>query len=289
MFAAMCRIETHKLYRRKVLWLMLAALAGLIVLSVGGAFVMIAAGFFDASSGVAALFLWPDALGFGLNLASNQSLGALLVMVLAAVLIAQEYDWQGHALWLRQGASRNAVLGAKVVVLLGSVALIVAAALLVGSLASGLSTWALRGELSLARVDVAQVGLSALRTAYTLLPYAALAVLFAVWTRSLAASIALGIGYTFLVEGLFSQLLRLVGGLPGRIALYLPGQMATAVMQLNQGMIAGPDAEVQAGNEMAQRMFSYLSPKVAALGIAVYVALFVGLAFWRFRRQDLTA
>lgn len=283
MFAPMVKTEFKKLYRRKLLWIELIVLAGLIVMFFGALFAMSESGMLPDDSGeINEMIAWPDSLITALNFASGQSLGGLLVVILVSVIVAQEYDWGTLALWLHQGISRRTVLAAKFAVLLTSVVLLTLTPLLVGGIFSAVITPSLTGELDLSQTDFAGLGLSILRTAYSLVPYLALTFLFAILTRSLAFSIGVGVGYALVIEGVLSQLMILVGGLPEKIALWLPGQMAASLWQVNQATV------LSSNGEDADFVIEYLDPSLAAVGIAVYAVIFLGLAFWRFQKQDLT-
>jgi ABC-2 type transport system permease protein len=283
MFAPMLKIEFKKLFRRRLLWVEMAVLAIMVAGFFTALFLMHEAGVLPEDlEAIEDVIAWPDSLITSLGFASGQSLGGLLVVILVSMVVAQEYNWDTMSLWLRQGVGRRTVLAAKFVVLLVSVVLLTLAPLVVGGILSALMTPSIAGELDMSQVDFAEVGLSALRTAYTLVPYLGLTFLFAVLTRSLAFSIGVGVGYALVIEGVISQLMMLVGGVPAKIAMWLPGQMAAAISQLNQSIFV-------ADGEEADFVLEYLDPNIAAIGIAVYAAVFIGIAFWRFQKQDLTA
>ena len=138
----------------------------------------------------------------------------------------------------------------------------------------------LQGSLPFAEVDWWQAALSILRTAYTLLPYAALTFLLAVASRSTVVAVGGGLAYTLLIEGVLMQLLGLVGGTWAKIGQYLPAGLSNSLASLNRvsrqtnsGLVTQADG---------------LSMETAVIGIALYTLLFVGLAVLAFRRQDLS-
>jgi ABC-type transport system involved in multi-copper enzyme maturation permease subunit len=117
-------------------------------------------------------------------------------------------------------------------------------------------------------VDWGQVALNILRTAYTLLPYAAFAFLLAIASRSTVVAIGVSLAYTLLVEDVLMQLLGLVGGTWATIGQYLPAGLGNSLASINQA--------------------EGVSMETAVIGIALYTLLFVGLAVLAFQRQDLT-
>lgn len=287
MLAPMLKVEFKKLYRRRLVWVEMAILAGLIAVFFMALFLMYQADALPEEMGdIKDTIAWPDAFVTSLEFANGQNLGGLLVVILVSMVVAQEYNWDTFSLWLRQGVNRHTVLLAKFIALCSAVVLLTLTPLLAGGLVSALITPSLDGELAPADIDFAEVALSALRTAYTLIPYLSLTFMVAVLTRSLAFSIGVGVGYALILEGLVSQLMMVIGGLPAKIAMYLPGQMAAAIGELNRGI---EQTAIEAQEAEGAIHLEYLDPTLAAIGIAIYAALFIGIAFWAFRNQDLTA
>ena len=290
MLAPMIGIEHTKLYRRRVLWVEMALVALLVVAMFGMIAVMHLTGLLGADGDqLQEIVTWPGSLLLSLNISASSGLGGLLVVVLVGVVVAQEYQWQTYSLWLRQGVGRPTVLVAKIVTLLGAILLLVLTPLLVGGLASAAVTPLITGTLRVEDVVFGEVLLSVLRTAYSLLPFMALTCLIAVRTRSMAASIGIGVGYTLLVEEVFAQIMMLVGGVPARLAMYLPGQMAAALSNMNSEIMAFTATVTQGGEEMLAMMPQYVPLEVAVVGVAIYTLLFLGLAARMFLKQDLTA
>jgi ABC-type transport system involved in multi-copper enzyme maturation permease subunit len=285
----MLRIENSKLYHRKLLWVEMAFLVAVVVTLFSVFFALHTTNLPAEDAEVLRLFIvWPTSLLMALDFASAQNFGGMLVVILVSVIVAQEYRWGTLSLWLRQGASRPAVMAAKFVTLLGATTLLVLAPLLFGGVLTAFFTPVVTGSsLDIGQVNFLQVGLSILRTAYTLLPYLSLTFLFAVMTRSVAGSIGVGIGYSLIVEGIASQIMMIIGGIPAKIAMYLPGQMSLSIARLNTGM-ASALIEIEANGQDAVDLIGLLDPVTAAIGIAVYTAVFLGLAFWIFQKQDLT-
>jgi ABC-type transport system involved in multi-copper enzyme maturation permease subunit len=280
MFASMLKVELNKLYRRTLLWIELGALAGVIVLVFGGAFVARITGLFP-NDAIDALITWPQSLDYSLTFVTGQAFGALIVMLLASVGVAQEYRWGTYGLWLRQGASRTIILAAKFIAMFGAIVVLTLTALLTGGLLSAVFTLILQGGLNVGQVNLLQMAAKVLLTVYSLLPYLSMSFLVAVLTRSTAWSLGVGAAYALVIEGPLTQILMFaIGGLPAKIAMWLPGPMALAIVDINNTLATVSTTEVVGGPQ-------YLPPEAAAMGIAAYTLVFLSLAFWNFVRKDI--
>jgi ABC-type transport system involved in multi-copper enzyme maturation permease subunit len=273
MFWQMVSVEQKKLTRRKILWIELAvvvAVAALIPLII----YLVSQG--DGSGNVAVttdgsvddMFTWPLSLNMAIDLASGSGLGGMLIVILIGTLTAQEYGWRTMQLWLSNGISRPVLLLAKFTIVLLPALLFVLASFVTGALTTAVFTQNLQGSLPFAEVDWWQTALNILRTAYTLLPYAAITFLLAVASRSTVVAVGVSLAYTLLVEDVLLQLLGLAGGTWAKIGQYLPAGLGNSLASINQT--------------------DGVSMETAVIGIALYTLLFVGLAVLAFRRQDLT-
>lgn len=219
-----------------------------------------------------AAFTWPDALVSAVGMAASYGLGGLLIIVLMGAAVTQEYQFRTLHLWLSRGTPRLTYGLARFTSILLPALLIALTALLASGIAS-LGLQLLLGEpLPFDQVRPGALLLGALAAAYTLLPYAGLAFFLGVATRSTAATIAAGISILLLAENLLAQILALIGGIAAAAGAYLPVRLAAA-------LVAGGAPE---GGPA-------LAPGLAALGLALYTLLFVGLAVGKLYRQDLTA
>lgn len=286
MLANAFRMEVTKVFRRRMTWVLVAIL----VLLVAGVYLLIYAVAKDALSDPAVsagtveevhgMLCWPGALSSLLGLTGGAGLGGLMLVVLVGAMTAQEYTWRTTHLWLSRGLPRSAFLLAKYATLVVAALLIVLTAVLVASPLTAWFTQQLTGSLNLVDLNLAEMGLSILRTAYTILPYIGLTFLVAILTRSTAAAIGVGLAYTLLVENILVQLLGLAGGMWADVARYAPASLAAALMQTNQRLV-----EVDLGSGVNAGL---PSPWAAAGGIALYAVVFLGLSLWAFRRQNLT-
>lgn len=289
-------IEHKQVMKQKILWIELAALA---VIIVGMYLLLYATTFIQLPEGAAAgsneaqaaesareqlamvepMITWPGALVNALGMAGG-GLGGILIIIFTGAVVSQEFHWRTLHQWLARGVPRPVFAGARFLSLLLPSLLIVLAALLSAGAVSLVITAAMHGTFRAEQVDLGQLALSTLRTAYTLLPYAGLAFLLAVVTHSAVASIGIGLTYALLFESLLSQLLMLVGGMGAELVKFLPVALASSLMQGNSAIARGAPVIEQAGMTM-------LPEWAAALGVAIYTLAFVGLAILSLRRQDL--
>jgi ABC-type transport system involved in multi-copper enzyme maturation permease subunit len=288
MFWNILTIENTKTLKRSMLWIELALLALLTI----GIFVLIFIASLntggealppEASEQIKATLVWPGALMQALSLAAGNGLGGLLLIILVGAMTAQEYTWRTMHLWLGRGVPRLALVTAKFTATLFPALLFVLAPLAAGGITSGIFSMLLDGSLHLDQFNFAELLLAVLRTAFTLLPYAGLAFLLGIATRSTAAAIGGGLAYALLLEGVLAQILSLIGGTMGKLLAYLPTSLASALLTLNQAVLT---TGVTVNGDPAGTI-PLIEPAPAAIGIALWTAAFVGAALLIFRRQDL--
>ena len=286
MLRSMLRIERTKLYGRKTLWIELALVAVITVLLFG--LILLIQSLEEIPKAerelIASLLTLPNGVKVSLALSSNQMLGGLLMIVLVSMVVAQEYTWQSYTLPVRAGIPRLLIVLSKFLTLLLPALLLAFTALGVGLIMSALVTLTVEGQIDVSRINIVDLLLSTLITAYSLLPYMALTFMIAVLTRSLAASLSVVAGYVFLVEGLVPPLLSLFGGSVAQIALLMPGQLANALLNAT-----GQTSNMQIGTDTPPAAFNGADPAVAVIGIAAYTVIFLVVAAIQFQRQDLTA
>lgn len=277
-------IENTKIYRRKLFWVEIALMALMVLVlqiaidatvdaSINGA-AMTA----DERTEIKQMITWPGALVNVLNLASGNALGGLLFVVLVGAITAQEYNWRTLNLWLSRGIPRSLMGAAKFTALLLPALLIVLAAMVTGGAITGLLSVQIDGSLHLDQVNLLQLLYSVIRTTYTLLPYGALAFLLAVASRSTVVAISVGLSYVLILESILMQLLGLFGETLRSMIQYMPAALGESLFVLNQAI------DMAASNPSA----SSVNPWIAALGIAVWTLLFLGISLFIIQRQDLT-
>jgi ABC-2 type transport system permease protein len=286
MFMRTYSIEQTKLMRRPLPWILLAVLAGAIVLITAVNYLVLNNSFgqemgMDMTAEIRRQITWPGSLLNALAIAGGSALGGFLVVILSGTTMAQEYTWRTLQQWLGRGVPRPIFLAAKFAALLLPILLMVLVPLLVGGALTALFTIQLNGGLGFDQVAWSNVALRALATAYTLLPYAALTFLLAVATRSTVAAVGIGVAFALLVEGIILQMGALFSEALARLTLYLPAGLSQSLLQSQRLVQVSVDgAPVVSGAEL-------LSPAVAIAGIALYTVLFLALAMVIFRRQDL--
>jgi ABC-type transport system involved in multi-copper enzyme maturation permease subunit len=287
MFWQMINVEQSKITRRTMLWVELALLAiGIVVLHLA-LYGAIQAGESSSEGMPEELveqmeqsLVWPAGLGSALDFAAGPNLGGIMIIVLVGAVVAQEYTWRTLQLWLSQGVPRPLFLAAKFIALLLPVLMIVLVALLFGGLVTALLSQLITGSIAFAEVEWGRVLINTLGTAYTLLPYAGLAFFLAVLSRSTIVAIGGGLAYNLLLEGIAVELLGFVGGVWAEIGQYLPAGLGRGLLATNSGLT------VEIGGQVAPAV-PLLDPLPAAIGIALYTLVFLGLSILIFRRQDL--
>ena len=285
MFVSLLKSESTRLTKRTLFWIEIAAVAGMLVVIFSALIGVMQTQALPADevAQIEGSVAWPSGILSALSFMSGQSLGGLLMIVLVGVVVAQDYDWQVFSLWLRQGATRPAVLLGKFLILIAAALAFVFTALLVSALLSLAYSATLGGGVVMDGVNWAEMGLSILRTAYTLLPYLSFAFLIAVLTRSVAGTIGIGIAYALLVESVMRQIMLLFGAPIADLSAYLPGAMAQVIAALNTNLMS-----VTVNGEAAGAGLPFVETNIAIAGIAIYTLIFMGLALWRFTLQDLT-
>lgn len=226
----------------------------------------------------------PMALPFALSMLS--SFGTVLAVILVASTIGSEYNWRTIRTMLISSESRFKLLGAKLI----SAAVFVLAGMVIG-LAAGflmsLITTAIGGytfDFSFATGGyLRDQFLQFWRTFFVLTPYMLLGFLFAIAGRSAMPGIALGIGVYFL-ESIITTFMNLAGGWIARIPDYLLSANVNAITALNK-LPEGFRPGTMGGNNLSGQ-----TPAVshASVILAGYSLVFVVLAFYLFRKRDIT-
>jgi len=225
----------------------------------------------------------PLALPFALAILS--SFGTILAVILTASSVGTEYSWRTIRTILICSEGRLRFLGAK---------LVAAGILILTGMVAGLATGLLMSLITTAiggyafDFSFATGGylwdqfLQFWRTFHVLMPYTLLGFLFAVAGRSSMPGIALGIGIFFL-ESIVTAFMSLAGGWIARIPDYLLAanvRAITALSDLPQGVGMG-----MGGSDLSGQM-----PELwqAFLILAGYSLVFIVLAFYLFRKRDVT-
>jgi ABC-type transport system involved in multi-copper enzyme maturation permease subunit len=222
-----------------------------------------------------AFLSWP--LSFAFVQAAIMAVGPFLVIVLAGAVTAQEYGWRSFQLWLSRGVGRLIVLPAKMTAVSFTTLFLVSTAILLGGIISGLLSLWLVDSLPFELVHWGYLLLSVLAVTLALLPYAALALLLAVLSRSTAVTIGVGLAFVALVEPLISQLLPVLGERWAEVAAYLPGALGQSLTTDIVTRVADSGAAFS----------GLVSPGAAVIGLIFYVAGLLVASIALFQRQNL--
>jgi len=287
MFRNLVIVELRKLSARALLWVELSVLA----LLVGSMYVALIATLQKGSAStlppqavesLRQMLYWPQALNDAMVLAGGGELGGMLAVILVGAFMAQEYTWHTIHQQLSQGVSRSHFLLAKFVVVSMALGLIVLTALLAGGVVTAVFTYLDLGIRSLRKPAMGTLLFNVLRICLTLLPYAALTSFLAVASRSAMVAIGVGLGYSLLVENLVIKTLSMISPQIARAVRFLPAMLAQSIVQQ-----VSPTVQVDVGLQTSSRL-PLLGPNEAALMLTVYTVVFLVLAVWWFRRQDVT-
>jgi len=266
---ALLRSELFRLTHRMMPRVMLLLMAALVV----GAYVLL----WSASGSLSETELAEEkdhmrlanAPKYGMDIAYQ--VGFLVTVILASSSIATEYGWGTVRTVLARTGSRSAFLLAK----LSAIALFIGCSALVGALsvfiASSIVTVLGDLDTDLGSGFITRAMLSPVRVAVVLLPYASLSFAVALWSRTTAAGIVVVV-VAFYAEVLLMPLFEASGGFswfPEDLLIY---QNIRAILEMNA---ISPDPSLPD---------AWLGTGI----LAVYAAVFLAAAFWRFNSRDVT-
>ena len=268
--------EHTKIFKRRMFWVELGLMAILVIGFQITLYAVLRGSPMPAEErlNLTQMISWPNALVNILSYTGGDALGGLFITILVGAVTAQEYTWRTLQLWLSRGIPRLHLGLGKFAALLLPAFLIVLTAVVTGGVITAFLSTQVRGSLQFEQLDFLHLAFSIVRTTYTLLPYAAFTFLLAVASRSTVVAISGGLAYVLLIENILTQVLGLFDGPISQINRFLPGSMAKNLMSLNQapgGVVPGS-----------------LTPMNAAIGIGIWILLFLGLSLFIFRRQDLS-
>ncbi len=225
----------------------------------------------------------PMSIPFALTILT--SFGAVLAVILVASSVGNEYNWRTIRIALISSEGRLKFLGAKLI----SIAIIILIGMVIGlatGFIMGLITTAIGGnsfDFSFATGGYFwDQFLQFWRTFFVILPFTLLGCLFAIVGRSAMPGIAIGIGILFL-EPIITTFMKLAGGWVAKIPDYLFNANVNAINALNKLPIPGGFNGGLGGS-------SSQTPSVthAFAVLSVYIVIFAGVAFYLFRKRDVT-
>lgn len=266
--ARLVRWEQFKLQRRWMPWILLAILVAFSQIGIWVSFSSFGSSrSFDQS--LYDQFTLPGSISNAAGTA--QSIGMVLLTVLAASVIGSEYGLGTLRLVLARGTGRRKYLASKFVLLVGSAAaglLIVVALATVSSLIAGRLAQAPAAASS---YTWGKAGTSLLKAWTSLIPTVALTGLVTVLARSTAAGMAVGLGYGFGEQIITAILLPRFHWFQ-TVANYLIGRNISA--------LAGASGFGPGG-------IAYPGILHASLVLAAYTVVLGAVAFWLFQRRDV--
>ncbi|HEX2165922.1 MAG TPA: hypothetical protein VHG09_01670 [Longimicrobiales bacterium] len=224
---------------------------------------------------------WPGIISFG------SGLGVLVLLVTVVLLTASEKTWRTERQNVIDGLSRTQFFTAKMIVMVSLVALLWLGVIVLTAAFGALERLGEAAELPLARgIDLKLMG--GLLLNLTLV--GAIALFFGTSGSSSGAGLALAFLFLF-SQSLIAVLMVRLGGIWEIAAPFLPMQVLQA---LTSTMTFDPEAFAQMAERMRQmeesgrpsmpRPLSAIEAVTAAL---VYIALFLGGAWFAIRRRDL--
>ena len=275
------RAELFKLRKRKMTWIMIIVLAAFLCL------------IFFAIYGITAsppermpqetlepmrnLITFPDAFTMIFSMAQN--IGAILLTIIVASSVGNEYGWGTiRQTLIRRGIRYQYVLSKLVAFIIYALIGIIIA-FIIGFCLALLTTQWIDGALNWDFMTVSYVGeLFTMYgwTFYGLFVYILLAMLLSIVGRSAIVGIGATLGYYF-VESIAISIFNQSGGWLAEIPNYLIGHNISAILPTT--MMQGPFASSGA----------LPSTLYASTVLAIYCVVFLGLSLYLFKRRDVTA
>ncbi len=221
-----------------------------------------------------AAFTLPDSVSGAFNAVG--ALAVILLAILTASTIGMDYGVGALRPILVRGTGRWPYLASKFVTL----GLLAFGALVVVGLGAAVSSIVANAMLgpgaapAMTQDTWGEVGLSLVKTWFSLFPYLALTGFVAILARSSAAGIAIGLAYYFM-EGLAVAILSALFDWFRNVAKFMLGQNIAAFTEafsLTGGQGGNPD----------------ITMLHAFLVLTAYMLGFGALAFWLFQRRDVT-
>jgi ABC-2 type transport system permease protein len=225
----------------------------------------------------------PVSVPFALSLLA--SFGSVLSVILLASSMGNEYNWRTIRTIVISSESRFKLLGAKLI----SAGILIFIGMLIGVVAGfvmSLITTAIGGFTFnfdfLTGSYAWDQFLQFWRTYYVLLPYVLLGFLFSIVGRSAMPGIALGIGIFFL-ESIITAFMVLAGGWIANIPDYLLYFNVRAITSMSS-----LPSQLGSGFAFGNGNIQLPTPTHAFITLGIYSVVFLVIAFYLFRKRDVT-
>lgn len=295
-FLRLAGMELYKIRRRAMskVFITISLLATVLLYAFVALIVFFATKYVPAQSNTAN-FSEPLRLPSSLFLAGQllTSLGQLLIVILVSVIVGGEYTSNTIRLILTRGPSRAHIFLAKIGASLVCIVLAVFGIMLLGILSGLIFNLTTGVTQNFAFLNYAWIGhflLYLLLIALNLFIYAMMAILLSIVGRSIAAGIVGVLVWIYIVESLI-DLIGFVGSRTG-------GTVSAVLQALPNYLIGNNIATLQQAQLYALSHTSVIIPSGALVAppntlhallvLAVYLILFIGLAWWVFMQRDIT-
>ena len=275
------KAELFKLRKRNMTWIMvivLAAFFSLIFFAVYGITASPPARMpQEALEPMRNLITFPDA--FKMIFSTAQNIGAILLTIIVASSVGNEYGWGTIKQVLIRKGIRYQYVVSKLVAFIVCALIGIVIAFIIGFCLALLTTQWINGTLNWDFMTVSYIG--ELFTMYGwafygLFVYILLAILLSLAGRSAIAGIGGTLGYYF-VESIAISIFNQSGGWLSKIPNYLIGHNISAILPTT--LMQGPFASSGA----------LPSTLYASIVLAIYCVVFLGLSLYLFNRRDVTA
>lgn len=266
MFLRLFSIETTRLTRRVLPWLILALSALYTGYNMGHYY----------SANQAQLMNGDIKMpGLSFDLATSLDQVTLIslpfLIILAAILMGNDYTQRTNQHWLMR-APRHTGLMAKFALLVGFSFVLHTLTLLVGGGIGWYNKTYVFNMFSLANVNGLATLVAPFYMTLTTLPYLAMMLLITVATRSTFAGALIGLGYTQFIEILWTVLLH-----DQKWMMWHPHNLCASVTYLLNDI----------GNKMVEVPDYLAQPTTAMFALLAYTLVFIAAALWLYQRQDV--
>lgn len=207
--------------------------------------------------------------------------GTVLMVIVAASLIGSEYSWNTLRPLVARAASRSGLLSAKWVLVVLYTALMVLIGIVGSIVMSMLASLLTDTAISLPSDYWDDYAIGTIRWFVASIPYTVIGFAAALYMRSNAAGIAIGIGVSF-VEPLFFGVVTLLSDVLETIQEYGIAWNVSKVTNISMHPEEGPASDFQSPVAASQVWQS-----AAILGI--YVTIIVISSYIVFNRRDITS
>jgi ABC-2 type transport system permease protein len=279
------KAELFKLRKRGMTWILLYIMVGIMILINMLLFaiskITLPNGGAQGMAVLQSILNLSSSVPFSLTIIS--SFGAVMAVILMASSVGNEYNWRTLRIALISSEGRLKLLAAKLISVVSLVVILMLVSLIVGFLMS-IFTNVLSGHtLNFSFITGSYVWAQFLqfwRTLFIILPFMLMGFLFSVLGRSAMPGIAVGAGILFL-EPIITSLMSLAGGWVANIPKYLFSANVDAINALND-LPRGFGGPFGGGTGQAPSTLEAFSV------LGVYMVVFLAVAFYLFKKRDVT-